>query len=111
VPEEAELECRTISVDQCFAVQCGYAEELTDVEGGIFLVVANELFCPEDYLECPVVDIAAYEDAAFNAGYAEGFDAGVDSVVCEIDDEKEDECNADVPRGHLRKECRGPNKD
>ena len=43
--------------------------------------------------------------------YEEGFRDGVDSVVCEVDDDVEDECNADVPRGHLRKECRGNPND
>lgn len=47
---------------------------------------------------------------ARRAGYNFGFRAGVASVVCEIDDDQEDECNeGNMPRGHLRKECRGNN--
>ena len=52
--EYGELECRTISVDQCFAVQCGYGllPELTaDSE-----IVANELFCPKDFCDVDVVE-------------------------------------------------------
>ena len=41
---EDGFECRTISVDQCFAVQCGY-----QVDPGYFDVIVNELFCPEDF--------------------------------------------------------------
>jgi hypothetical protein len=45
-PQE-DFVCRTISVDECFAVQCGY-----QIEPGHFEVEVNELFCPEDYFYC-----------------------------------------------------------
>jgi hypothetical protein len=76
-PIDGELECRTISVDQCFALQCGYQVDLPDVEGGIFEVVANELFCPEDFCDFDVVETDT------------------------------DECDLTVPVGHRPIECRG----
>jgi len=82
--EYGDLECRTISVDQCFAVQCGYGllPHLTaDSE-----IVANELFCPEDYFYCD------------------------EPVECEEPDVVEtdtDECDITVPVGHRPIECRG----
>jgi len=45
--EYGDLECRTISVDQCFAVQCGYGllPHLTAASE----IVAHALFFPADY--------------------------------------------------------------
>jgi hypothetical protein len=39
--------------------------------------------------------------------YDQGFRDGVDSVECECEQDWTDICNEDVPKGHLRKECRG----
>jgi len=39
--------------------------------------------------------------------YDRGFQDGVDSVECEAGSDWVDDCDLDVPPGHLRKECRG----
>ena len=92
-PQPDELVCRTIEVDQCFAVQCGYAFGTPDVE-----IVANELFCPEDYLTCDYTCTNTVEVCD-------------EPVECEEPDvvEPGDDgyCDLSVPVGHRPIECRG----
>ena len=65
----------------------------------------------ECFPECDVcIDRERYFNQLQDAWFS-GFEHGVDSVVCEVDDDSVDECNADVPKGHLRKECRGNDKE
>jgi hypothetical protein len=111
--EEAETyECTRPGCDQevASAFQDGYDLGFRDGSEGL------ECTCPEGSVCLTRAEFDEYstgiceyceERADCTDSYEEGYRDGQTTVVCTDDEEEEYVCDRDVPRGHLRKECRG----